>query len=78
MRNRASERLQGDQIGGCYGYNRVTRFDAHNNSDMPRKRGVFICVCDDPIFLLDGWGRYSIQSDVSVSTVSLVCSVPLE
>lgn len=54
MRNRASERLQGDQIGGCYGYNRVTRFDAHNNSDVPRKRGVFICVCDDPIFLLDG------------------------
>lgn len=73
MRNRASERLQGDQIGGCYGYNRVTRFDAHNNSVS-----LSVFVCDDPIFLLDGWGRYSVQSDVSVSTVSLVCSVPLE
>lgn len=52
----------------------------HTTTRICRENAVSLSVfvCDDPIFLLDGWGRYSVQSDVSVSTVSLVCSVPLE
>jgi hypothetical protein len=36
MHNRERE-AQGDRIRGCYGYNKVTHWNAQNNVDMQRK-----------------------------------------